>query len=80
MQWKTLSSADEGVGASAACLVCGSTIFHAAPPMFAYRPDFEHGDTPGSVEFLQERHEIDLSDEQGLTCSSCRARVDDLLQ
>ena len=80
MQWKTLSSADGEVGESAPCLVCGGAIVTSAQPVLAFRPDFEHGDTPGSVEFLQERHEIDISDEQGVTCDACRARLDDLVK
>jgi len=78
MQWKSLSSAE--IGENSPCQVCGGAIVESAQPVLAFRPDFVHGDTPGSVEFLQERHKIDISDEQGVTCEACRARVDDLLK
>jgi len=74
MQWKALSAGVvESIG-KASCSLCGASMAGAA-----FTPDFDHGDTPGSIEFLQERHSTDLSDERALVCSPCRKRVDSLL-
>ncbi|MBX3411169.1 MAG: hypothetical protein KF708_00520 [Pirellulales bacterium] len=74
MQWKALSAGVvENIG-KAACSVCGASMAGSA-----FTPDFDHGDTPGSIEFLQECHSTDLSDEHSLVCSGCRRRIDNLL-
>lgn len=79
MRWKPLSKAAASLDEEANCNVCGEPIAESTEPGIAFRPDFEHGDTPASLEFLEERHSIDLGDERGVVCGRCRQRVDELL-